>query len=417
VYQRDSKEPEYLKAVRAFRLDQIPQTPDPRRDLLKLLAWPTIASKNWVYRQYDHMVRDGSVVCPGSDAAVLRIKADSLPDADSRITHHVSRFTDKFIAISVDGNGGYVYLDPYEGGKVVVAEAARNLACSGAVPLGVTDNLNYGNPFKPELFWQLKESVRGLADACRAFNAPITGGNCSLYNQSPAGPIDPTPTVAMVGLIEKPEHVTTQWFKDEGDAIVLLGEIVDANDPLLGLGGSAYLQAVHGQKNGTPPRCDLETARTLHTTLLGLIQSGLVRSAHDCSEGGLAVCLAESCISQLVARETPRLIGAQIDLAAVAASRESAGNPDKSAALSRDAATCRLDALLFGETQSRVVITCKPLDAVKVVERAKLMGVPAAQIGRVGGDQLTIKTAAGEFSAPLAELHDVWWNSIARAMA
>jgi phosphoribosylformylglycinamidine synthase len=319
VYQRDSKEPEYLKAVRAFRLDQIPQTPDPRRDLLKLLAWPTIASKNWVYRQYDHMVRDGSVVCPGSDAAVLRIKADSLPDADSRITHHVSRFTDKFIAISVDGNGGYVYLDPYEGGKVVVAEAARNLACSGAVPLGVTDNLNYGNPFKPELFWQLKESVRGLADACRAFNAPITGGNCSLYNQSPAGPIDPTPTVAMVGLIEKPEHVTTQWFKDEGDAIVLLGEIVDANDPLLGLGGSAYLQAVHGQKNGTPPRCDLETARTLHTTLLGLIQSGLVRSAHDCSEGGLAVCLAESCISQLVARETPRLIGAQIDLAAVAA--------------------------------------------------------------------------------------------------
>jgi phosphoribosylformylglycinamidine synthase len=324
---------------------------------------------------------------------------------------------EKLIALTVDCNGAYVYLDPYEGAKAAMAEACRNLACSGAVPLGTTDNLNMPSPLKPELFWQIKESVRGLAEACQAFNAPVTGGNCSLYNQSPAGPIDPTPTVAVVGIIEKPEHVTTQWFKDEGDAIILLGDAVDQDDPLLGLGGSAYLQVVHGQKNGTPPRCDLETARTLHTTLLGLIQSGLVRSAHDCSEGGLAVCLAESCISQLVARETPGLIGAQIDLTAVAASRQSAGNQDKSAALSQDAATCRLDALLFGETQSRVVITCKALDAVKAVERAKLMGVPAAQIGRVGGDQLTIKTAAGEFSAPLAELHDVWWNSIARAMA
>ena len=424
VYQRDSKEPEYLKEVRAFRLDQIPQTQDAKTDLLKLLAWPTIASKNWVYRQYDHMVRDGSVVCPGSDAAVLRIKGDSLPEVGRAglppgqdAQQRVPAVPEKLIALTVDCNGTYVYLDPYEGAKAAMAEACRNLACSGAVPLGTTDNLNMPSPLKPELFWQIKESVRGLAEACRAFNAPVTGGNCSLYNQSPAGPIDPTPTVAVVGIIEKPEHVTTQWFKDEGDAIILLGDAMDQDDPLLGLGGSAYLQVVHGQKNGTPPRCDLETARTLHTTLLGLIQSGLVRSAHDCSEGGLAVCLAESCISQLVARETPGLIGAQIDLTAVAASRESAGNQDKSAALSRDAATCRLDALLFGETQSRVVITCKPLDAVKVVERAKLMGVPAAPIGKVGGDKLAVKAAGDEFSAPVAELHDVWWNSIARAMA
>jgi phosphoribosylformylglycinamidine synthase len=414
VYQRDSKEPEYLKAVRAFRLDGIADSKDPAAELKKLLAWPTIASKNWVYRQYDHMVRDGSVVCPGSDAAVLRIKSDSLPDADSGITNHVSRFTDKLIAISVDGNGAYVYLDPYEGGKIVVAEAARNLACTGAVPLGATDNLNYGNPNNPELFWQLKESVRGLADACKAFNSPITGGNCSLYNQSPNGPIDPTPTVAMVGIIEKPEHVTTQWFKGEGDAIVLLGDIVDKNDLLLGLGGSAYLQVIHGQKNGTPPRCDLETAKTLHTTLLGLIQSGLIKSAHDCSEGGLAVCLAESCISRLVARETPGLIGATVDLQAVTQASGLCPEPDHRP---EACATTRLDALLFGETQSRIVVTCQPLDAVKVVERAKLMGVPAAQIGRVGGDQLTFKTAVSEFSAPLAELHDVWWNSIARAMA
>jgi phosphoribosylformylglycinamidine synthase len=412
VYQRDAKEPEYLKEVRAFRLDQIPQTPDPRRDLLNLLAWPTIASKNWVYRQYDHMVRDGSAVCPGSDAAVLRIKSDSLPELSNS-----KPIPDKFIALTVDGNGAYVYLDPYEGGKIVVAEAARNLACSGAVPLGVTDNLNYGNPFKPELFWQLKESVRGLADACKAFNAPVTGGNCSLYNQSPAGPIDPTPTVAMVGIIEKPEHITTQWFKDEGDVIVLLGEPVDTNDPLLGLGGSAYLHAVHGKKTGTPPRCDLEQARTLHTTLLGLIQSGLIKSAHDCSEGGLAVCLAESCISQLVARATPRLIGATLDLSLVGQESARAPKTEGEEKIGLDGVSPhRLDALLFGETQSRVVITCKPLDAVKVVERAKLLGVPAARIGVVGGDKLTIRTTGGEFSVPVAELHDLWWNAIERAM-
>ncbi len=409
VYQREAQEPAYLKEVRAFRLDEIPQTPDPGRDLLTLLAWPTIASKNWVFRQYDHMVRDGSAVCPGGDAAVLRIKSDSLPELSND-----RPVPDKFIALTVDGNGAYVYLDPYEGGKIVVTEAARNLACSGAAPLGVTDNLNYGNPFKPELFWQLKESVRGLADACQAFNAPVTGGNCSLYNQSPAGPIDPTPTVAMVGLIEKPEHITTQWFKDEGDAIVLLGEPVDAGDPLLGLGGSAWLQAVHGKKTGTPPRCDLEPARTLHTTLLGLIQSGLIKSAHDCSEGGLAVCLAESCISQLVARATPRLIGATVDLSIWEGRRVADPNI-------RDGGTpslpnIRIDALLFGETQSRVVITCTPLDAVKVVERAKLLEVPAVQIGKVGGDQLSVKTATGEFSVPTAELHDRWWNTIARAM-
>jgi phosphoribosylformylglycinamidine synthase len=327
-------------------------------------------------------------------------------------------FPEKFIAMSVDGNGAYVYLDPYEGGKIVVAEACRNLACSGAVPLGTTDNLNMPSPMKPELFWQIKESVRGLAEACRAFNAPVTGGNCSLYNQSPAGPIDPTPTVAVVGIVEKPEHVTTQWFKDEGDAIILLGEAVDQADPILGLGGSAYLQVIHGKKTGSPPRCDFETAKTLHTTLLGLIQSGLVKSAHDCSEGGLAVCLAESCVSQLVARGMPRLIGATIDLVGQASCLSVAEENADSETHRQDAcATTRMDALLFGETQSRVVITCAPLDAVKVVERAKLMDVPAMQIGKVGGDKLTVKTAAGEFSAPVAELHDVWWNSIARAMA
>jgi phosphoribosylformylglycinamidine synthase len=417
VYQREAVEPTYLKDVRAFRLDGIADTTTPADDLKKLLAWPTIASKNWVYRQYDHQVRDGSVVLPGSDAAVIRIKTDSLPVMSAELAAKVGgpKVSEKLIAMTVDCNGGYVYLDPYEGAKIAVAEACRNLACSGAIPLGATDNLNMPSPLKPELFWQIKESVRGLAEGCKAFNAPVTGGNCSLYNQSPAGPIDPTPTISVVGLIEKLEHVTTQWFKDEGDAIILLGDAVDQADPILGLGGSAYLQVVYGKKNGSPPRCDLEVAKTLHTTLLGLIQSGLVKSAHDCSEGGLAVALAESCISQLIARETPRLIGAMIDLSKPLTPSLSPSDGERVAKPGEG--NIRLDALLFGETQSRVVISCKALDAIKVVERAKLMGVPAVQIGKVGADKLTIKIAEQGFSLPLAELHDAWWNSIARAMA
>ena len=422
VYHRDGVEPAYLKDVRAFRLDGIADTTAPAEDLKKLLAWPSIASKNWVYRQYDHQVRDGSVVLPGSDAAVIRIKSDSLPVMTADLAAKVAGtpVPEKLIAMTVDCNGGYVYLDPYEGAKAAVAEACRNLACSGALPLGATDNLNMPSPLKPELFWQIKESVRGLAEGCQAFNAPVTGGNCSLYNQNPAGPIDPTPTISVVGLIEKLEHVTTQWFKDEGDAIILLGDAVDQSDPIFGLGGSAYLQVVHGQKNGSPPRCDLEVAKTLHTTLIGLIQSGLVKSAHDCSEGGLAVALAESCISQLIARETPRLLGATVDLSSVGRASSRAGQSAPLSAVGgegRGEVALRLDALLFGETQSRIVISCQALDAVKVVERAKLMGVPAVQIGKVGGDRLTVKTAGGECSAPLIELHDAWWNSIARAMA
>ena len=392
IYQREAREPAYLATTRAFRIDALPDTTSPADDLKRLLAWPTIASKNWVYRQYDHMVRAGTVVNPGSDAAVLRIKSDSLPESTTAPAR-----PDKYLALSVDCNGTYVYLDPYEGGKAAVTEAARNLACSGAVPLGVTDNLNFGNPHQPELFWQLQESVRGLAEACRAFNAPVTGGNCSLYNQSPAGPIDPTPTVAVVGLIEKAEHITTQWFKDEGDVVILLGEPVDPSDQLQGLGGSAYLQVIHGQKTGTPPPCDLAKARTLHTTLLGLIQAGGIKSAHDCSEGGLAVALAESCLSRHEARGTPHLLGASIDLSATK--------------------TARQDALLFGEAHSRIVLSCAPLDATKIVERARLLGVPACRIGTVGGDKLTIKTEPAETTCPLPDLHDAWWNAIARAMA
>jgi phosphoribosylformylglycinamidine synthase len=199
-------------------------------------------------------------------------------------------------------------------------------------------------------------------------------------------------------LIEKPEHVTTQWFKDEGDVIILLGDVVDSVDPLLGLGGSAYLQCLHGLKTGVPPRCDLEREVRLDHTLLGFIHCGLIKSAHDCSEGGLAVALAESCISRQIARGTPGLIGAAIDLTPVA----SEGVP--------------VEALLFGETQGRVVVSVAPDDVVKVTERAKILGVPVARIGTVGGSVLSITLPGAEFLSPTAELHDLWWNAIDRAM-
>ena len=413
VYHREAREPEYLKSVRAFSLDEVADLTDPCDTLRKLIAWPSIASKNWVYRQYDHMVRNGTVVCPGSDAAVIRIKHDSIPATPGRLdagwdggntckeqvpnsAEPVAVGKEKLIAITVDCNATYVYLDPYEGSKIAVAEAARNLACSGAAPLGTTDNLNFGNPHNPEIFYQIRESVRGLAEACRVFKAPVTGGNVSLYNQNPNGAIDPTPTIAMVGLIERKEHITTQWFKDEGDAIILLGHAVDESDPLLGLGGSACLKVVHSRKTGTPPSCDLEKQKELHEALLSLIYTGDIKSAHDCSEGGLAVALAESCISHQIARGAFDLTGAFVDLSSA---------PD-----------VRLDALLFGEAQGRIMVSVSALNAVKVVERAKILGVAAFNVGIVGGTALKIKTKRGEWSWDLPELHRLWWNAIGDAM-
>ena len=239
--------------------------------------------------------------------------------------------------------------------------------------------------------------MRGLAEACEAFGTPVTGGNVSLYNQNPAGAIDPTPTVGMVGLVEKPEHITSQWFKDEGDVIILLGQAVDLGDPLLGLGGSALLQVEHGRKEGTPPPCDLAKEKTLHDALLGLIETGVVKSAHDCAEGGLAVALAECAISELTARQTPRLTGAEIDLSEVE--------------------TDRVDALLYGEAHGRVIITTSEAEAGAAVDRAKLLGVPAQRIGTVtGNEQLCIKAGENRLNWELTTLHDVWWNTIARTM-
>ena len=335
--------------------------------LRMLLRDPTIASKNWVYRQYDHMVRTGTVVRPGSDAAVFRV-----------------REANKILAATTDCNSLYCRLDPREGGRIAVAEAARNLTCSGATPLAVTDNLNFGNPYKPENFWQLRESVEGIAETCRAFGTPVVGGNVSLYNESPAGVVDPTPTVAMVGLIEKEEHITTQFFKAAGDVIILVGNIGDE------MGASRFLKVCYGRKEGKPPRLNVERELAVQNSVRGLIRAGLVRSAHDCSEGGLAVALAESCFNPA------GLLGAEVSL------------PD---AGHRAAAT-----VLFNESQSRIVISCAPNDAEKIFAMLTSKNVPHQKIGHVVSKMLSIKLPDAELSWPIETIHDDWFNAIRRAV-
>src|ERR1700730_7939677 len=273
LYSRKATPTSSVAAVYDRRKNVLPKI-DNSEALRQLLRDPTIASKNWVYRQYDHTVRTGTLVKPGSDAAVFFV-----------------RYANKILAATSDCNSLYCALDPREGGKIAVAEAARNLTCSGARPLAITDNLNFGNPYKPENFWQLREAVEGIAEACRAFNTPVTGGNVSLYNESPAGVVDPTPTIAMVGLIDDEKNITTQWFKNAGDSIILVGEIGDE------LGGSRFLKVCHGKKIGPPPHVGLAHEIKIQNTVRDLIRAGLVKSAHDCSEGGLAVALAESCFN------------------------------------------------------------------------------------------------------------------------
>jgi len=347
-------------------LKEIPKT-DIALALGKLLADPSIASKVWVYRQYDHMVRDGTMVLPGSDSAVF-----------------IVREANKILASTSDCNAIYCALDPREGARVAVAEAARNLACSGAIPLAVTDNLNFGNPHKPENFWQLRECVEGLAEGCNAFNTPVTGGNVSLYNENPAGAIDPTPTVGMVGIIEDEKHVTTSFFKDAGDAVLLLGELGDE------MGGSHYLKVLFGRKEGIPPHVDFTKELALHDTLRALIRKGLVKSAHDCAEGGLAVTLAESCICG------KKTLGAEIDFGATGLQPE---------------------VLLFNESQTRVVLSVAPENAEATLALAREAGVPARRIGTVGGVQLAIKADGTETRWKIADLSGTWYGSISSYMS
>jgi len=332
-----------------------------------LLSHPSIASKRWVYRQYDHMVRLGAAVLPGSDAAVF-----------------IVREANKILAATSDCNAIYCKQDPREGAKIAVAEAARNLACSGAVPLAVTDNLNFGNPHKPENFLQLREAVEGLAEACREFGTPVTGGNVSLYNESPAGSIDPTPTVGMVGLIDEVKHITTQFFKQPGDVILLLGELGSE------LGASHYLKVVCDAKVGVPPMLDYAKEKAVQDAVRALIRMGLVQSAHDCAEGGLAVALAESCISG------DTVMGAEIDFGTTG---------------------LRPDVLLFNESQSRIVISVKKQNATAVAALLDWRNVPVCKLGRVvKADKFTLAADGEQFVWPVADLRRVWADSLGAVM-
>ncbi|MCL0052033.1 phosphoribosylformylglycinamidine synthase subunit PurL [Peptococcaceae bacterium] len=342
VYNRPSVEPEYIKAVKGFSLDEIPQPSDYKEVLMKLLSSPNIASKRWIYEQYDHMVGINTVIRPGSDAAVLRIKG-----------------TNKGIALTTDCNSRYCYLNPYLGGMIAVAEAARNLVCAGAQPLAITNCLNFGNPEKPEIMWQFKKAVEGMSKACRALNTPVTGGNVSFYNETKGKAIYPTPVVGMVGLIEDINICCTQAFKSEGDVILLIGETLEE------LGGSEYLKVVHGIKAlGMPPKLNLDLEKKVQESVLYLIRNGFVKSAHDLSEGGLTVALAESCISGN--------IGADVFLEKTILKE------------------MRLDAFLFGETQSRIIISVDRENLSKVKDYLSDSAVPYAVLGNVSGVNLKI---------------------------
>jgi phosphoribosylformylglycinamidine synthase II len=366
-------EEEFLKIISAS------SAPSAVESLRMLLRDPTIASKNWVYRQYDHMVRTGTVVRPGSDAAVFRV-----------------REANKILAATTDCNSLYCRLDPREGGRIAVAEAARNLTCCGAMPLAVTDNLNFGNPYKPENFWQLRESVEGIAETCRAFGTPVVGGNVSLYNESPAGVVDPTPTVAMVGLIEKEEHITTQFFKAAGDVIILVGEIGDE------MGASRFLKVCYGRKEGLPPRLDVGRELAVQNSVRDLIRAGLLRSAHDCSEGGLAVALAESCFNP------DQLLGAEIE---ICRGGRAGRNPNDAGAT-----PATTGVVLFNESQSRIVISCAPNHADNIVAMLTSKNVPHQKLGHVASKMLSIKLPDTELSWPIETIHDDWFNAIRRAV-
>ncbi len=339
VYHRDAVRPAYLDTTMAFHHSSVPVPRDLTGTLRTLIASPNIASKRWVYEQYDTSVRTNTVQGPGGDAAVVRIKG-----------------TDKALAVKTDCNARYVHLNPRRGAMIAVAESARNVACTGAEPIAITNCLNFGNPYKPEMFFQFKEAVAGMGEACRVFGTPVTGGNVSFYNESPDHAVYPTPMIGMLGLIDDVSRICTTGFRQEGDAVLLLGS--NRED----IGGSDYLALCHGIVAGDAPSMDLDEEHRLHQALVALIRSGFVASAHDVSDGGLAVTLAESCIT------SPDRLGARIRL------------QDE----------MRRDALLFGEAQSRVVVSCRPQHAEVLQQLASTFGIPATIIGEVTGTRLVI---------------------------
>jgi phosphoribosylformylglycinamidine synthase len=368
LYHMPDKKPDYLDGLHAFDFKSLPEPKDYNEVLLKLLASPTIASKEWVYEQYDHMVQTNTVVLPGSDASVLRVKGKPWG-----------------LGATTDCNSRYCYLNPYVGAQIAVAEAARNLVCSGADPAAVTDCLNFGNPEKPDRYYYFKNCVQGIIDACKSFNIAVISGNVSFYNESPKGAINPTPGIGMVGILPNIEKRCTQYFKNEGDVIILLGETKAE------LGGSEYLKVIHGKVCGDCPSLDLEKEKALQKTVYEVIQQDLLASAHDCSEGGLAVALAECCIS-----DKRCAIGAHIHLT-----------------FDIGHLSFRKDAYLFGESQSRVIVSCSKDKAAKVEALAKQNGVACKKIGVVEGNSLVIDRF---IDLSVNQMMNAWQNSIKQAL-
>ena len=365
VYQRRVKRPEWLNRLQDFDANSIPDLSrkNANSPLLRLLASPNIASKHCVYRQYDHQVGDNTVVLPGSDAAVLRIKG-----------------TKKAISLTTDGNARYCYVNPYLGGIIAVAEAARNLSCSGAQPLALTNCLNFGNPEKDDVYYQLKECIAGMALACQELKIPVISGNVSLYNETKGEAIYPTPVVAMVGLIEDVVKHCTSGFKNEGDLVFLLGDsqTIDSS-----IGSSEYLELIHGITKGNP-YIDLEMEIRLQHCCLEAISRGLIKSAHDCSDGGLAVALAESCLAN--------------GLGLISYDWKAEG---------------RMDAALFGEAQSRIIVSVAPKSMWKLEKLADRYHIAATRLGTVGGKRLTLK---GYIDLSLKQLGEAWWDGLEKLL-
>jgi phosphoribosylformylglycinamidine synthase II len=370
VYDRPTARPAYLDDVRSLDMASLPRVP-PQEALLRLLAAPTIASKRWAYRQYDTMVRTNTIAPAGLSAGVVRVKG-----------------TSRALAISTDGNGRYCYLNPRRGAMLAVAEAARNVACAGAVPIGATNCLNFGNPERPEIMWQLVEAVEGISDACRALDVPITGGNVSLYNETDGRAIYPTPIIGVVGLIEHAAHVLTRAFQADGDAVILLGD--DRGE----LGGSEYLHTLHDLVRGDVPALDLRREAALQTLVAEAAGAGLLRSAHDCSDGGIAITLAESCFDT-------GGIGAVIDLTSANAREISSLDPSIPS--------------LFSESASRIVVSVSPSREQALLQRAAAASVPARRIGTTGGSRLAI-TVGGRAAIDIAvsEAEQVWSTALER---
>ncbi|HEY6400189.1 MAG TPA: phosphoribosylformylglycinamidine synthase subunit PurL, partial [Blastocatellia bacterium] len=357
-----------IEAVVSKLKSQLGNEPKVYTEILRrLVSSPNLASKRWVYRQYDHMVRTNTVVLPGSDAAALRVKE-----------------TRRSLAMSLDCNARYSHLNPREGAKLAVAEAARNVVCSGAQPLAVTNCLNFASPERPEVMWAFSETIDGMAEACLALGTPVTGGNVSFYNETEGEGIYPTPVIGMLGLIEDARHTTTQWFKESGAVILLLG--LTRND----LGASEALSILTGETGGVVPQLNLEAETAVQKVCLEAIQAGLVRSAHDCSDGGLAVALAESCFSSY----SRGALGARIDLSEHA----------KLSGISDSAA------LLFGESPSRIIISVKPEHVSDVKNIARQTGVDCAVIGEAGGDELIVANAGEPLIKIAVESMEEAWD-------